>query len=214
MYVHWDVSPRVFPFLELPRWYGVLWAVGVVSVYLIMRYVYRTEERSTERFDTLTGYLLVGGLLGARLGHVFFYEPAYFLAHPIEILPISLQDGFRFTGFAGLASHGGTVGAIAGAVPLLPEVQRRFLLDPGSIVGGNPADGRLYPAGQPHEFRNHRHANGSPLGIYLCPDRSDTPSSGAVVRSPVRSVDFCFFVSSLVGASPTLCGLVRSSAGS
>ena len=112
LFVHWDVSPRVFPFWDLPRWYGLLWAVGVICGYLTMQYVYRREGRSTERFDLLAMYLLAGGLVGARLGHVFFYEPAYYLAHPVEILPIRLTPSFRFTGFAGLASHGGAIGVL------------------------------------------------------------------------------------------------------
>lgn len=112
LFINWDINPRVFPFSEIPRWYGLLWVLGIAGVYRVMMHIFKVEGRSTEQLDRLALYLIIGTLVGARLGHVFFYEPAYFLAHPIEILPIKLEPEFRFTGLAGLASHGGGIGVL------------------------------------------------------------------------------------------------------
>lgn len=75
-----------------------------------MLYVYKKEGKSEEKLDILATYVIIGTLLGARFGHVIFYEPSYYWHHPIEILPIRLSPHFEFTGLAGLASHGGGIG--------------------------------------------------------------------------------------------------------
>ncbi len=109
-YVIWDVNPSVFPGLEIPRWYGVFWALGIILSYPVMFYVFKKEGRSVESLETLGFYILLGTILGARLGHILFYDPVYYWQHPIEILPVRFNPDFEFTGLAGLASHGGGVG--------------------------------------------------------------------------------------------------------
>ncbi|MCX8112116.1 MAG: prolipoprotein diacylglyceryl transferase [Bacteroidia bacterium] len=101
-YIHWNVSPELIslgPFQV--RWYGLLFAAGFLIGFYIMRYIYRREKRPEKDLDTLLGYLLIGTIVGARLGHCFFYEPVYYLSNPLEI--IKVWEG-------GLASHGGTIG--------------------------------------------------------------------------------------------------------
>ena len=110
--ITWDVEPNIFPGWELPRWYGLMWAIGIILGHRILEFIYKKENKSLQELNSLTFYLLIGIFLGARLGHVLFYEPEYFLAHPIEILPIKLEPSFQFTGLAGLASHGGAVGVL------------------------------------------------------------------------------------------------------
>ena len=76
-------------------------------------YLYKKQKIAEDKFEPLFLYCFVGIIVGARLGHCLFYEPAYFLAHPLEIVLPMKQDPagiWRFTGFAGLASHGGTLG--------------------------------------------------------------------------------------------------------
>lgn len=100
--IRWNVSPEILtlgPFHL--RWYGVLFATGFLIGFYIMQHIYRREQRPEKDLDTLLGYILIGTIVGARLGHCFFYEPEYYLAHPIEI--IKIWEG-------GLASHGGTIG--------------------------------------------------------------------------------------------------------
>ena len=111
-YISWNVDPRIFPPLEQLRWYGLFWAVGMALGYYMMQRIYRKEGRPLQEIDTLALYVIIGVVLGARLGHVLFYEPGYYWQHPIEILPIRVYPKFEFIGFRGLASHGGVVGAV------------------------------------------------------------------------------------------------------
>lgn len=95
------------------RWYSLCWALGLMGVYLLMHHIYREQKLSEEKFEPLFIYCFLGILIGARLGHCLFYEPQYFLSHPVEMfLPIRNipSEGWKFTGYEGLASHGGTIG--------------------------------------------------------------------------------------------------------
>jgi len=99
------------------RWYSLLWLIGLVAAYMIVAYLYRREKIDSKLFDPLFLYCFVGILVGARLGHCLFYEPQYYLSgwKPFleMLLPIRFDEqGWRFTGYEGLASHGGTLGLI------------------------------------------------------------------------------------------------------
>jgi phosphatidylglycerol---prolipoprotein diacylglyceryl transferase len=80
--------------------------------YQIMLWIYKAEGSPTAELDKLATYVMLGAIMGARFGHILFYDPLYYLNNPIEILPIRINPTFQFTGLAGLASHGGTVGAL------------------------------------------------------------------------------------------------------
>ncbi|MEN3040306.1 MAG: prolipoprotein diacylglyceryl transferase [Bacteroidia bacterium] len=102
LYIRWNVSPELLTIGSIQlRWYGLLFATGFMLGFYIMQRIYRREARPEKDLDTLLGYILVGTIVGARLGHCLFYEPEYYLANPMEILKI--WEG-------GLASHGGTIG--------------------------------------------------------------------------------------------------------
>lgn len=95
------------------RYYSLCWCIGLFLGYIVVYKLYKRQGIPQEKFDPLFIYCFLGILVGARLGHCLFYEPGYFLAHPVEmILPIRLlpEGGWKFTGYAGLASHGGTLG--------------------------------------------------------------------------------------------------------
>ena len=98
------------------RWYSLCWLVGLLLAYLIVKKLYKEQKIKDELFDPLFIYCFLGILIGARLGHCLFYEPGYFLSsgtHIIEMfLPIHkmLDGSWKFTGYEGLASHGGTLG--------------------------------------------------------------------------------------------------------
>ena len=98
------------------RWYGMCWLVGIAGAFFLVRWLYKDQKIKDELFDPLFIYSFLGILIGARLGHCLFYEPDYFLSsgtHFVEMfLPIhQMADGsWKFTGYAGLASHGGTLG--------------------------------------------------------------------------------------------------------
>ena len=98
------------------RWYSMCWLVGLLLAYLMVRRQYRQQGIKEELFEPLFLYCFVGILIGARLGHCIFYQPDYYLtslSHFVEmILPIHFlpDGGWKFTGYEGLASHGGTLG--------------------------------------------------------------------------------------------------------
>lgn len=117
LYIKWNPNPELFRFLGIPvRYYGLLWLVGIVLAYLIVHYQFRDRKISEKTFEPIFFYCFFGILIGARLGHCFFYEPELFLTSwqgfvemilPIDLLP---GGGWRFIGYQGLASHGGTLG--------------------------------------------------------------------------------------------------------
>ena len=100
------------------RWYSTCWLVGLLLAYFIVKYLFRQQKLPDEKFEPLFLYCFIGILVGARLGHCLFYEPGYFLTswnHFIEMLLPIRQDvygNWHFTGYEGLASHGGTIGII------------------------------------------------------------------------------------------------------
>lgn len=114
--INWDPSLIVFSLGPVAvRWYSFLWLIGLALAYYVVLRLYRHQQIPQEKFDPLFLYCFIGILIGARLGHCLLYEPGYFLSHPIEMfLPIrqDLQGNWHFTGYAGLASHGGTFGLI------------------------------------------------------------------------------------------------------
>ncbi len=111
LFIVWDVDPRIIPSFEFLRWYSLAWALGVLAAYQITVIIFRKENIPLEQLDRLSMYVILGVILGARLGHVLFYDPAYYWRNPIELLPFKVNPHFEFTGFEGLASHGGILGA-------------------------------------------------------------------------------------------------------
>jgi len=94
------------------RYYSMMYILGFIAGYYIMKKIFENEKLSTNLLDPLLTYVVIGTLLGARLGHVFFYDWPYYKHHLIEILVpvIKTAEGYKFTGFRGLASHGAAIG--------------------------------------------------------------------------------------------------------
>lgn len=118
LFIDWQPSAELFQIGSYSiRWYALMWAAGLISGYFIVRHLYQQQRIPQEKFDPLFLYCFFGILIGARLGHCIFYEPERFLTSTqgiIEmLLPIRIQpDGsWAFHGYAGLASHGGAIGA-------------------------------------------------------------------------------------------------------
>ncbi|MBQ1732425.1 MAG: prolipoprotein diacylglyceryl transferase, partial [Bacteroidales bacterium] len=96
------------------RYYSAFFAIGFILAYFVIKHYYKKENIPQKELDRLTVFVVLGGILGARLGHCIFYEPSYFLTakHWMEmILPFSFNP-FKFTGYQGLASHGGAIGVL------------------------------------------------------------------------------------------------------
>lgn len=114
--IFWDVNPEIINLFGISlRYYGILFVGGLILSVYILKWIFKNENIPLEKLDKLIIYGMIGIFLGARLGHCLFYEPSYFLSHPIEILlPIqpNIGGGYHFSGFQGLASHGGAIGLI------------------------------------------------------------------------------------------------------
>lgn len=120
LYVTWNVDPTIFTiFGREIRWYGLLWVIGLlVAVYIVQR-IFKKEDLPEKWFDSLFVYMIVGIIVGARLGHCLFYEPEYYLANPFEMLKI--WEG-------GLASHGGVIGIIIAVWIYSKKVTKQSML--------------------------------------------------------------------------------------
>lgn len=96
------------------RFYSLMFVIAFGLGWYVMKSIYNRENISIEKLDNLFVYTVLATLIGARLGHVFFYDWDYFKHHPVEILlPIrETPNGWEFTGFAGLASHGAAIAII------------------------------------------------------------------------------------------------------
>lgn len=104
--IPWAPSPEIFSVGPLSlRWYSLGWLLAFGIGYALVRWMYRREGKPLGDLDTILVYMMVGAVVGARLGHCLFYRPDYYLAHPLEI--IAFWKGFR-----GLASHGGALGIL------------------------------------------------------------------------------------------------------
>lgn len=113
-YIHWNVNPEIFKILGISlRYYGVLFVGGLILCIYILNWIFKHENIPLAHLEKLSVYGMIGIFAGARLVHCLFYEPSYYFSHPLEIiLPIqpTADGGYKFSGFQGLASHGGTLG--------------------------------------------------------------------------------------------------------
>lgn len=103
MWIH-NINPIIFSwhFIEI-RYYGILFVIGIILAFLVGYHLFKKRSFSLEDLWSLTLYIVIGALIGARLGHIIFYNLDYFLQHPIEIFYINQ---------GGLASHGAAIGII------------------------------------------------------------------------------------------------------
>lgn len=103
-YITWNVNPEIFPNTFLPvRWYGLMFVFAFYFGYLIMQRIFKKEGIKQDVLDKLTIYMLVATIIGARLGHCFFYDWEYYRENVIEIL---------YVWQGGLASHGAGIGIV------------------------------------------------------------------------------------------------------
>jgi phosphatidylglycerol---prolipoprotein diacylglyceryl transferase len=112
-YIIWNGSPEIFKIGSFAlRWYGLFFALGFLISQQILYYMYEKEGKPQKDVDTLTIYMVIATIIGARLGHVIFYDPQIITEDPVSIfLPFQFNP-FRFTGLQGLASHGGAIGIL------------------------------------------------------------------------------------------------------
>jgi prolipoprotein diacylglyceryl transferase len=115
-FFYWNADPVLINLGPISiHWYGLLFALAFIIGLQIMRWVYKREQRPASELDSLFIYILLGTIIGARLGHVVFYDPGFYFSQPLEIIKI-----WR----GGLASHGGALGIII-AVYLYARLSER-----------------------------------------------------------------------------------------
>lgn len=139
-YILWNPDVVAFSFGPVEvRWYSLLWCIGLFAVYQLMHYLFKEQKLGEDKFEPMFLYCFLGILIGARLGHCLFYEPEYYLSRPMEmILPMrKFADGeWHFTGYEGLASHGGTLGLMIAIILYSRNVKLNLMhvLDNVAIV--------------------------------------------------------------------------------
>ncbi len=119
--ITWNVDPVIFEiFGRGIRWYGLFFALGLLILGpMIEGRIWKREKLNPEWMNSLFVYVVLGTILGARLGHVLFYDPSYYLANPSKIFAV--WEG-------GLASHGGTIGIIVAVWIYSRRVTKRSML--------------------------------------------------------------------------------------
>ncbi|WP_298472997.1 prolipoprotein diacylglyceryl transferase [uncultured Maribacter sp.] len=141
--INWNPNETLFNigFIQI-KYYNLLWITSFALGWYLMKKIFLNEKKTVEQLDSLFIYTVLATMLGARLGHVFFYDWPYYQNHLLEILlPIresageklfGLINGYEFTGFTGLASHGATLGIIIGMylyTRKYPEFKILWILD-------------------------------------------------------------------------------------
>ena len=115
----WNIDPVLISFAGLTiHWYGALFATAILAGLQVMKWIYQQDKKPVESLDTLLVYVVVGIIVGARLGHCLFYDPGYYLSNPLKILAI--WEG-------GLASHGGGLGVIIATAFYAKKYQMPYL---------------------------------------------------------------------------------------
>ena len=115
----WEPSSTIFSIGSFGiHYYSLRFIISFLFGFNIMKRMYLKENVATERLETMLFYIVLSTLIGARLGHVIFYDWEYYQSHLLEIfLPIEkTTDGYTFTGFRGLASHGAAIGILTGII--------------------------------------------------------------------------------------------------
>ncbi len=148
--IFWDKSPIFFSIFSYDlHFYTLCFLLGFIVSYVVMLKVFNRENISQELLDSLSIYIFIGTLLGARIGHCLFYEFDYYKDHLLEmILPIAYVDGsWKLTGFHGLASHGGGIGILTGLFLFCRKYKMNFLWLADKLVIVVAAAGALVRVG-------------------------------------------------------------------
>lgn len=127
--IYWDPIKSIdLGFFEL-HFYSVMWIIAFILGFYITKKIWKNENQSNESLDSLFIYSVLGIMIGARLGHVIFYQSELIREDFFSIfLPFSFKDGIRFTGFQGLASHGAAIGMIISMYLFNKKVLKKTIL--------------------------------------------------------------------------------------
>lgn len=129
-YITWNINPEIFRVGVFPvKYYSIFFGLAFYLSYTVLSVIYKKENKPKYYLDKLTIYIFLGTLIGARLGQTFFYEFDYYKNHITEIfLPFKILGGkFEWTGYEGLASHGGAIGILIAVYFYCKNYRQSFL---------------------------------------------------------------------------------------
>jgi prolipoprotein diacylglyceryl transferase len=133
LFINWNPSDTLINIGPVPiKYYSLMFVVAFLGGLQIMKKIFKSENVSEEKLDSLFIYAVVSILLGARLGHVFFYDWDYYQNHLLEIISPFRLNPFKITGIAGLASHGAAIGVIIAMYlyhKKYPDIKLSWILD-------------------------------------------------------------------------------------
>ena len=172
-----NIDPVIFTIGTFKlQYYGLMYLVAFGITYLLLMYRVNREPRYHLTIESIQGLMtamIIGLVLGARLGYVIFYNIAYYSKHPLEIfLPFTFSNGLQFTGISGMSYHGGLIGVILAALIYIKRCRLNFL-DMADLVA--PAAPLGYTFGRLGNFINgelYGRATTHPIGMYF-PSASD-----------------------------------------
>lgn len=125
----WNPSEGINLGFFMIRYYSLMFVIAFLLGWFLMKKIFERENESLEKLDSLFVWTVLATLIGARLGHVFFYDWEYFRNHLLEIfLPVRFEPKFEFTGFQGLASHGAAISIIVAMYFYSKKILKRSLL--------------------------------------------------------------------------------------
>jgi len=128
--IDWNPAPEIFKIGSFAiRYYSLMFVIAFMLGLHLMKKIFIDDKIPLEKLDSLFIYVVVGTLIGARLGHFIFYDPQFLFEKPLEVfLPFRFSPKFEFTGFAGLASHGAAIGIIIALYIYSKKVLKKPLL--------------------------------------------------------------------------------------
>jgi len=192
----WDVSPALFDLGSFQiRYYSVFFALAFIVGYFIVKTFYKKENIPVSELDNLTVYVVIGGLAGARLGHCLFYDWAYFSNNILEIfLPVSFSPDFHFTGYQGLASHGGAIGIIIALLLFKRKSTKKsffWVIDRVAVPTGFA--GALIRMGNLMNSEIYGHHTDLPWGFIFARNGETVPSHPTQIYEAI-----CYVITSIV----------------
>lgn len=197
----WNLIPTYFDGTAIElfgfpvRWYGIMYIFAFVTAYFTMWRINKKENMgyTRDQLDSLFTWIILGIILGARLGYVFFYKPGYYLANPMEIILPFTHDatGTHFAGIAGMSYHGGLIlgtiftfiGLKKNKMDVWKGLNLCFLVAPLAYTWGrwgNFINGELFGE-----------VTTSAIGMYF-PLAHDSPLSNPILHHPSQLYEMVF----------------------
>ncbi|MDR1553119.1 MAG: prolipoprotein diacylglyceryl transferase [Prevotellaceae bacterium] len=179
--INWNVDPVMFSLGSIQiRYYSMCWALCFLVSYIIFIKIFKKEKLKRDILDKLTiNYVIPFTFIGARLGHCLFYEGAYYLKYPWEII-LPIHDG-KFIGYAGLASHGAAFGILLALWLFCRKYKKPFIWSLDRIAIAVPVAGAIVRFGNLMNSEIYGHATNLPWGFVFVRAGETAPAHPAQI---------------------------------